>query len=534
MSDQELDDLFKEASAKYEVAYEDVAWQKMEALLDAPTSVSTPFWNWKTLSVGILLLIMSSALLLPQWNEPSKKERVTALIPLDSLKGFKVPSAQKIEKVVAENISKQKKDQIQSVISSTENVPADSKAIQTESKQKLNSKKEAKQRRILQQKSESGSNPERNNVLVINERMTNIEKELTDKHTNTALNNNKSKKESEDRHSNDIVKDQRSFATLITPDNKNKNEITSLPLKKSEPNINALSVDNEVLSVVSEVLSVDKESQSLAVKSIGTSNIKREEVNTDEGIINVNPYESVPLSESIISAQSKRASADSTQVTIISVEKKNSVALHGANKKEETKTDSLNKVQRFSVKLGLSPDFSSVGYFKPDKAGFNYGLLGEYIITRHWSVTLGAIWSKKIYSDSKAESAGYGTVNSTQMKGSCRVLDLPLNINYYFTPQNTFSLYTSVGLSSYMMFDEDYTYDYVNGAKSYSYSKKIAKGNTEWFRMMNVSIGIQQQLSSHLRMQLEPFIKAPLSGIGGGDLKLVSSGVFVNLKYTFK
>ena len=37
----------------------------------------------------------------------------------------------------------------------------------------------------------------------------------------------------------------------------------------------------------------------------------------------------------------------------------------------------------------------------------------------------------------------------------------------------------------------------------------------------------------HFYLQLEPFVKAPLSGVGEGEVDLVSSGLFINLKYNF-
>ncbi len=201
--------------------------------------------------------------------------------------------------------------------------------------------------------------------------------------------------------------------------------------------------------------------------------------------------------------------------------------------KEEEKP--IQNDQSFSLKLAVSPDYSSVGYFTPGATGFNYGLIAEYGFNKHVSVSLGGIWSKKLYTYESIESA-YGSmiINGRKIDGDCRILYVPLNMNYYFNPGHQFTVYASLGLSSYIMFSEDYKYDVVKNGSSYDYTTHVERKNNEWFRMTNISLGLQYRLRKRLALQIEPFVKAPLTGIGEGDYKLVSSGAFFNVKYTFK
>jgi len=524
MSDQELDDLFKEASAKYEAPYDDKEWEKMAALLDAPPSVKTPFWNWKTLSVAALLITMGSVLVITQWDTIGGENRVSKSA-MDSSKE-NVPATEGTEEMTTESEGRQKSNEGQSSLDSSSVTPTKQELTQIESAPEHNALQPGEQGRNAQPKQTSQNNSQETNSISENKivKKSNLK---SGKKVVTDGENKQSSRISKENNSPVINTEQQpSLAVRSTTESESLRQINGSQ-KENTKNTDSLSPDKESHSSL-------KEARSTAVAEIKKTTSKE---TPDEAIVENQRAESLSSDTSaktaVVKTNQESASVDSAKAVIAPMDKKDSVAVKEV-KEEEKQKDSLDRVQRFSVRLALSPDFSSIGYFKPDKSGFNYGLLGEYNITRHWSVTVGAIWSKKIYSDLKTETSGSGTVKSTQMKGSCRVLDLPLNINYYFTPQNTFSLYTSVGLSSYMMFDEDYTYDYINGSKSYSYEGKIDKGNKEWFRMMNISIGIQQRLSPQLRLQLEPFVKAPLSGIGGGDLKLVSSGVFVNLKYTFK
>lgn len=92
-------------------------------------------------------------------------------------------------------------------------------------------------------------------------------------------------------------------------------------------------------------------------------------------------------------------------------------------------------------------------------------------------------------------------------------------------------MFSGIGLSSYIMLEEDYTYTFNYPSGSQSYSFNFEKRNNEWFKMLNVSIGAEYQLSKRIFLQAEPFLKAPLNGIGEWDVKLSSVGVFMGIKY---
>jgi len=208
-----------------------------------------------------------------------------------------------------------------------------------------------------------------------------------------------------------------------------------------------------------------------------------------------------------------------------------------AKDSSEDKTSEKSHIDNhsFSLKAAISPDYSSVGYFTPGETGFNYGLLAEYGLGEHFSVSAGAMWSKKLYANESAEAPIYGQVlNSKKIAGDCRILDIPILVNYYFNHGHRFTVYGSAGLSSYIMFKEVYNYEVVKDGKSYDYTTSVEKENNEWFKMANISMGLQYRLTNQWSLQAEPFVKAPLAGIGEGDIKLVSSGVFINIKYTFK
>lgn len=186
------------------------------------------------------------------------------------------------------------------------------------------------------------------------------------------------------------------------------------------------------------------------------------------------------------------------------------------------------------VKLLVSPDFSSINYTSPGKPGINIGLLGEYGLSRHFSVSTGAIYSKKLYdtqNPDKSYSSGGYTAKASSLDGDCRVLDIPINVTYYIFPESKTNLFVTVGSSSYLMLKETYVYTVWANHQDYQYEESYSHKNNEWFSMLNISIGVQRRIGEHFFVQAEPFLKAPMSGVGEGKVNLVSTGVFFSLKY---
>ncbi|AYB29710.1 porin family protein [Chryseolinea soli] len=227
------------------------------------------------------------------------------------------------------------------------------------------------------------------------------------------------------------------------------------------------------------------------------------------------------------------AAKDSTQQA-----EKNIAPVQAATDSGTVQKDWKNEKQAAShswfVKLLVSPDFSSINYTSPGKPGINIGLLGEYSLSRHFSVSTGAIYSKKLYDSKdpdKSYSSGGWTAKASSLDGDCRVLDIPINVTYYIFPESKTNLFVTLGSSSYLMLKEKYVYTVWANHQDYQYEENFSHKNNEWFSMLNISIGVQRRIGEHFFVQAEPFLKAPMSGVGEGKVNLVSTGVFFSLKY---
>lgn len=200
-----------------------------------------------------------------------------------------------------------------------------------------------------------------------------------------------------------------------------------------------------------------------------------------------------------------------------------------SNVKDEEKKKEMAKNHAFYLRLLASPDFSSINYASANEMGSNYSVLVDYQLTNRWSISTGAIWSMKTYSSDN--EFAYGAYTADRMAGVCRILDIPVNIYYHFQPQSKISFYSGLGLSSYIMLEEDYTYTFDTPSGSRDFSSDFESENNEWFKILNISLGVQYQFAPRFHMQVEPFLKAPLAGVGEWDVKLSSMGIFMGLKY---
>jgi hypothetical protein len=216
--------------------------------------------------------------------------------------------------------------------------------------------------------------------------------------------------------------------------------------------------------------------------------------------------------------------------SVNSVEKPSDESVEEQQTKETKETYGKNlSTPRLSLKIALSPDYSSVRYSSFTRSGTNYGILVDYHFTPRWSVSAGALSSRKIYTASNVEYHGY---TADQADGDCRIIDIPINVYYNFKIQRSISFYAGLGISSYIMNSEKYEFRGKNYAGSYSYTQKVEGENNELFSVINLSAGVQKQLTDRWAIQLEPFVKQSIKGIGEGDLSLSSLGAFLNLRYT--
>ncbi len=191
---------------------------------------------------------------------------------------------------------------------------------------------------------------------------------------------------------------------------------------------------------------------------------------------------------------------------------------------------------RWSIGLGYAPDLSLVGFSELTSPGTNIGITIDYRLGTKWSIQTGATYAKKNYvaegeDYSPPQGFWYYGVVPEYADATCKVIDIPLNIRYYIKHKKRHSFYASMGLSTYLMLREDYEYDYEQYDPKLPKDLQVRNENRHFLGIYNFSLGYQRSLSPNWSLEIEPFIKAPLSGIGFGNVNLWSTGTFFSIRY---
>lgn len=204
----------------------------------------------------------------------------------------------------------------------------------------------------------------------------------------------------------------------------------------------------------------------------------------------------------------------------------------GKTSKEKTKKRN-GFADNFSLGFSAGPGISAVGS-KQGKLTLDLGVVAAYRFSNHFGVRSGVFISKKIYSATPSDYTvpGGGSYNYLEkINANCNVIDIPLNIDYYFGKKRNHGWFVSAGLSSYLMKKESYDYVYKTPAgQVYTKNRTISNQNKHFFSVVDLSLGYEYLINDKFSLAAQPHIDLPLTGIGAGKVKLFSEGILFTIK----
>lgn len=193
-----------------------------------------------------------------------------------------------------------------------------------------------------------------------------------------------------------------------------------------------------------------------------------------------------------------------------------------------------------TIGIVAGPDLSTVGSLADfARPGYNLGILVEYPLSSNWSIRGGVMRASVHYVTDGREyhpPGGfwtYGTVPD-QTNARCLILDIPISLKYRFWNFGGSSLYATAGMSSYIMLNEEYQFDYTQSNDHLVEGWSGQTGSRHWFSNATLSLGYTVELSNTISFQIEPFLKLPISGVGWGDVQLYSTGSLLSVSYKLK
>jgi hypothetical protein len=194
---------------------------------------------------------------------------------------------------------------------------------------------------------------------------------------------------------------------------------------------------------------------------------------------------------------------------------------------------------RVSVLMLVSPDATAGRGANFVQPGTNVGLLLEYRLARRWSVLAGVIRSKKLYYAPASQPADWKlTMPFEAVAGRCDLYDLPVNVRFDLMrgrsrgAETGHRVFASAGLTTYIMVREKYDYIYANPTdQRIQFRDWQGETGRYTFSHANFSVGYERRLADRWAVQAEPFVKVPLGGVGIFRVNVISTGVFLGLRY---
>lgn len=188
---------------------------------------------------------------------------------------------------------------------------------------------------------------------------------------------------------------------------------------------------------------------------------------------------------------------------------------------------------QFAIALSFAPDYSGV-QFSGNKAGYGLGIGFGYSISERFSAGVGLLYANKRYDvvakRYKSYNGAWANIPKPEsIEANCDVIEIPINMRYYFSSNSKSKIFLSSGVSTYLMKSEDYVIHYSTSTGEMSAQNE----NNHFLSILNMSIGVEKQITNRFGIEIEPYLKFPLTGIGMGEVNLTSSGTFVTGKYYF-
>lgn len=207
-----------------------------------------------------------------------------------------------------------------------------------------------------------------------------------------------------------------------------------------------------------------------------------------------------------------------------------------------TAVSSLSHPQ-FALSIMGAPDINGVNSFQQSKTGTNVGLLLSIGVNK-LTLTTGVAYSYKPYNTpfngyqnsgstySSGYSSGYNfRANPINVLADCRMLDIPLNIDYQLLNKNQNKLSIGTGLSSYIMLKESYSYEYTDPYTRSPSNYNVPSPGKYFLSVLNLQATYKRQVNAKVGVSVQPYLKLPLGEVGASQVRLQSAGVAIGLSW---
>ena len=203
-----------------------------------------------------------------------------------------------------------------------------------------------------------------------------------------------------------------------------------------------------------------------------------------------------------------------------------------ANNKVSIKKQSSFRPQ-FSLNVIGARDINGVGSFQQSMTGSKAGVLFTVGLGRKFTITAGTLYSSTPYTSGFANyHFPYPVSNAPEtVSANCKMLDIPLNVGYQVYHKQRNKIILGAGLSSYIMLQQSFTFNYANNSAANSLSYTYPNNEKYLFSMFNLNATYERQVNSKVGVTIQPYLKLPLTNVGYSQVKLQTTGVALGLSW---
>jgi len=207
----------------------------------------------------------------------------------------------------------------------------------------------------------------------------------------------------------------------------------------------------------------------------------------------------------------------------------------GAKKKTNTAS---RQNKGLYVGLIAGPDISAVDFQAIKHPGYSLGATLGYRFNKRLAVETGFIYDKKYYySDGAHYKNQLPMYTIVDVDGNCDMFEIPLNVRYDFSFKKNGNFFAKGGFSSYLMRKQTYSgtsYNNYNGSEAAWGPKSNYPQENYFFSIVQLSGGYEFSIDGKTKIQIEPYVKIPLQGIGSGSMPISSAGIYFGITHSFR
>ncbi|MEO3407849.1 outer membrane beta-barrel protein [Mucilaginibacter sp. CAU 1740] len=193
---------------------------------------------------------------------------------------------------------------------------------------------------------------------------------------------------------------------------------------------------------------------------------------------------------------------------------------------------------KITLAILAAPDVNGVNSFKGAQTGGNFSVQASVKLTSKLSVTTGAAYAIKPYETGfsnyrSGNPAWWRTMWAAKpqdVMANCKVLDIPLNLDYQLFKKGGNDFSVGAGVSSYFMLNERYSFAFADPSATPA-QLQVSNRNQHLFGVFNIQATYQHKLNSRFGLLVQPYAKLPFSRIGLGQVNLKSAGVAVGFNW---